>query len=509
MSAFGFPTDFEVYSSAASGERERDKILQLFPPPSPPPVHHQADFQPPQVLLFHVDVEAVDVSEMDGHAPFSMLAVDFLSGVQRCEVIFASPSGVELKVDREATNGVPEKDFKFNAALTVPELAEPGRYEVKQAECVDGSGNYVIITPQDMRVLGFTAFSVRVHNKQTPALVAATGMPRAQPLGGPAGARWEWNFLTDANGTKCKVLGDVNGDGRFSPLDWEYLQMHNARRPDYPLADRSLCERLQMDPDLDGVIGLKDVVYLRSVLAERYAFLTQLSATLAGGCDGQLRVEAVVLSRNGTALEKGLAGVKLELSTALNSNMSVTLGTKLQPGGAPRPSRVVVEMEAEQRGLYAARAESAVNGSFVSDTIGMAVIVELEREKPDAERRAYPFHGASFPPYSTKFGFDFKPITTFLMDCEAAIRLASDTAKEVTSRATSDRRKKEVRKGSKGANRKENADTREQAAVLSIDPMQLIEALQVEQAGRSFADASKEMAVDSMDSPVWSKGVGE
>eukprot|EP00854_Cymbomonas_tetramitiformis_P032016 gene32016-40449_t len=50
-----------------------------------------------RVLLFHVDVEAVDVSEMDGHAPFSMLAVDFLSGVQRCEVIFASPSGVELK----------------------------------------------------------------------------------------------------------------------------------------------------------------------------------------------------------------------------------------------------------------------------------------------------------------------------------------------------------------------------------------------------------------------------
>jgi hypothetical protein len=42
-----------------------------------------------------------------------------------------------------------------------------------------------------------------------------------------------------------------------SASDWQYVQQYVAGRHDSPMADRSPCERAQMDPNLDGRVDLQ------------------------------------------------------------------------------------------------------------------------------------------------------------------------------------------------------------------------------------------------------------
>ena len=176
-------------------------------------------------------------------------------------------------------------------------------------------------------------------------------------------------------GHDCAVLGDTNGDCSFDVEDVQFLQYFIGGAVD--AASLSAQQLQAMDPDLDGDSDGVDIAYLMKVVANKYRFLSNFTATSNsdGGGDGVggFGLSVAVWTGSSDAAQPAATAVWFELGTASNRVPGdVTLAVS-----APTAQAEGTDVAATDDGLLLAAAAGGPvglggSGGGARDALGLA-----------------------------------------------------------------------------------------------------------------------------------------
>ena len=129
-------------------------------------------------------------------------------------------------------------------------------------------------------------------------------------------------------GTTGCVAGDTNGDGVFDIADAVFLQYYIAGA--YLNSNFTSCQKVAMDPDVNGAINGVDIQYLMRTVAKKYRFLKYISIFNAGtvyNISGYLvdDTNSPVAFDEQTALNYEIGADNLVISQGINYTISPDL----------------------------------------------------------------------------------------------------------------------------------------------------------------------------------------
>jgi len=158
MIDLGFPTTFEVESVG--------------------------DVESPNVASFDFDPKAINTSTSSQEIDFTTRLTDDMSGLDRAQVRFESPSESQsvsvsfTSSDRISGN---ELDGVYSESVSLPQYSEPGTWELDYMSLYDEVGNRKQLSKNDMIDLGFpTTFEViSVGDAESPDTVSFEFDPKS------------------------------------------------------------------------------------------------------------------------------------------------------------------------------------------------------------------------------------------------------------------------------------------------------------------------------------------
>jgi len=114
------------------------------------------DTEPPDILSFDFDPRAINTSTLSQEITFTTRLTDDLSGLDRAQARFESPSESQsvsvsfTSSDRISGN---ELDGVYSDSMTLPQYSEPGTWELDYVSLYDEVGNRKQLSKDDMNML--------------------------------------------------------------------------------------------------------------------------------------------------------------------------------------------------------------------------------------------------------------------------------------------------------------------------------------------------------------------
>jgi hypothetical protein len=143
------------------------------------PVASGEDTTPPTLTALSFSPSSIDTTSADATVTVSYSAIDDLSGIQRIEVDFTSPSGSQVRLQDCLPAGGPTS-LSSTCSVTFQALGEAGAWTA-EVLLWDVVGNHRYLSPTDLQVLGFpstvSVSSSEVKDSTPPTLTALSLSP--------------------------------------------------------------------------------------------------------------------------------------------------------------------------------------------------------------------------------------------------------------------------------------------------------------------------------------------
>ena len=129
------------------------------PTPTATPVQQGGDVTAPELVGITLDPLRVDVSDGDGVVRVTVHARDDLSGIDRVQLDFISPSGIQSTsmVESWSPNSGSPTDGVHVGTMTLPRFSEWGVWHLEDAYIHDNVGNYRHYRSGELADLGLSA----------------------------------------------------------------------------------------------------------------------------------------------------------------------------------------------------------------------------------------------------------------------------------------------------------------------------------------------------------------